>query len=360
MPAPARRAELDLEVRRAGRRAEAGDVDAVRGAEEQVVAVGELRRALLEHGEDRAAVVVDDDDRQVGTCLARAEDQPGHVVQERHVAHQRERARACRGGPARHRWRSRRCRRCRPGRGWRSPCGGRRRRTRATIRSRSRIGLDAPTKSSPPSGSSSADGTGDFVRRQVGLVPQQRVQLTADGAVGCLPRGQPRGIVGGRVDARSTSWLTGKGRSDQQPGERDRDDLDVVARQQPGHRPRQRRVADHDDALDPVAEVAAEQHAIGPDRVVAGARAAGGLGEQRPVRALGERPGRRAGVVAGDDDGARAGLQRRRPRRPATTSSSRVAVPESAQASSGTQRVIELDVEVDRSAGRRTRRHRRR
>ena len=55
-----------------------------------------LGRALLEHREDRAAVVVDDHDRQVGPRLVGTEDQPVAVVQERHVAHQREVAGAVR------------------------------------------------------------------------------------------------------------------------------------------------------------------------------------------------------------------------------------------------------------------------
>ena len=115
----------DPEVRRAGGGAEARQVDAVRRAEQPVVAVGVLRRALLEHREDRAAVVVDDHDGEVGLGLAGPAHQAVAVVEERHVAEQGEAA-VGRAGRGRRRPRSTRRRRCRTGRGWRSPCGGRR------------------------------------------------------------------------------------------------------------------------------------------------------------------------------------------------------------------------------------------
>ena len=76
----------DPPVRRTGGRAEAGQVDAVRRAEELLVRVGVLRRPLLEGREDRAAVVVGHHDRQVGPRLVGAEHQRGGVVQEGHVA----------------------------------------------------------------------------------------------------------------------------------------------------------------------------------------------------------------------------------------------------------------------------------
>ena len=70
--------------------AERGEVDVVRGAEEPLVGVRVVLGALLEGGEDRAAVVVGDHDREVRARLVRPDHQPGGVVQERHVAHQRE------------------------------------------------------------------------------------------------------------------------------------------------------------------------------------------------------------------------------------------------------------------------------
>ena len=115
---------VDPPVRRAGRRAERREVDAVRGAEEPLERVRVLGCALLEHREDRAAVVVDDHDRQVRARLVGPEHQPVAVVQERHVAHQREVARCRAAGRAPHRSPSTPCRRCRTGRGWRSPCAG--------------------------------------------------------------------------------------------------------------------------------------------------------------------------------------------------------------------------------------------
>ena len=179
--------------------AEARDVDAVRGAEERVVAVGELRSSLLEHGEDRAAVVVDHRRRSGRVAASRG---PSTAPSCRAGTSRRPSARApwcCAVGRARRRSRWRRCRRCRRGRGSRSPCGGRR------------------PGSAPPSGRGrgsgwtrrrrggrrrerSADGAGDLVRREVGLRPQQRVQLAADRAVRGHPGVEPAGVgrLGGR------------------------------------------------------------------------------------------------------------------------------------------------------------------
>ncbi len=73
---------------------------AVRGGEEPLEAVDVRGGALLEHREDRPAVVVDDHDRQVRLRLVGAEDQAVGVVQEGHVAHQRDHP-AARGPPER-------------------------------------------------------------------------------------------------------------------------------------------------------------------------------------------------------------------------------------------------------------------
>src|SRR5690606_1099554 len=73
---------VDLPVRGPGGGAQRGEVDAVRGAEDAVEAVGEGRVALLEHGEDGAAVVVDDHDGEVGARLVGAEHEPARVVEE--------------------------------------------------------------------------------------------------------------------------------------------------------------------------------------------------------------------------------------------------------------------------------------
>ena len=69
-------------------RAEGLEVDAVGGAEDPFERRGVGVGALLQGGEDRAAVVVDDDQGQVGTGLVRADDQAVGVVEEGHVAEQ--------------------------------------------------------------------------------------------------------------------------------------------------------------------------------------------------------------------------------------------------------------------------------
>ena len=118
-------------------------------------------------------------------------------------------------------------------------------------------------------------------------------------------------------------------------------------REQTRHRPGQGRVAEHDDPLDPVAELAGQEQAVGADDVVPGAAAARRLGEQRPAGRLGELAGRRTGVVAGDHHGAGAEVehpcrgQRAAPPAPPTSGTS----PPS-HVSSRQERVVELDVEV--------------
>ena len=88
------------------------------------------------------------------------------------------------------------------------------------------------------------------------------------------------------------------------------EDLDVVARDQPGHRARQRRVAEHDDAFDVVAEAGPpEEQPVGPHGVGADPGAGRRFGQQWPAGPLGEDPRGRPGVVAGDDDGARAAAE---------------------------------------------------
>ena len=151
-PARARAATADPPVGGAGSRAERGQVDAVGGAEERLVAVGVRRGALLEGGEDRAAVVVDDDDREVGPLLARAEHQ---AVRRRGGTSRRPSgpgSGCCRGRP-----------RAAPIAVETVPSMPDRPRLAstlrrsptaygATIRSRSRTGLEAPTTSSPSGG----------------------------------------------------------------------------------------------------------------------------------------------------------------------------------------------------------------
>ncbi len=139
-----------------------------------------------------------------------------------------------------------------------------------------------------------------------------------------------------------------------------RDDLDVLAGHQPLHRAGQRRVPEHDDALDSFAELGTQQQPVGADRALPRPGPTGRLGQQRPVRPLGQLPRRRPRVVAGDHD--RRGTEREvrsdssAPRivRPACAWSD---VAGSAQMQKGRttpdrdQRVVELAVEVDRAVG---------
>ena len=82
------------------------------------------------------------------------------------------------------------------------------------------------------------------------------------------------------------------------------EDLDVLARDEAGHRPGEGRVTEDDDAFDLVGERPAQEQPVGPDRVGSDACPGRRFREQWPAGALGEDPGRRAGVVARDHDRA--------------------------------------------------------
>ena len=201
--------------------------------------------------EDRPAVVVDDHDREVRPRLVGPEDQPVGVVQERHVAHQRDGARAVR--PAQ---------------------GG-----------ADRGGDGAVDAGQAPVGdhlAAFADGVGaghqvevadraggaddeqalgrqgaahrarDLVRRQFGLGGEQRVQPLRDAAVGREPLLEPRRVVGRSAVGAVTRGRPGTVAPPTTPGARRGEHLDVVAGQQPGDRAGQRRVAEHDHPLDPL------------------------------------------------------------------------------------------------------------
>ena len=86
---PQRREICDALVRRAGRGAERGQVDVVRCAEDALERPGELGRALLQHREYAAAVVIDHDDREVGARLVGPDHESGRVVQEGQVPDER-------------------------------------------------------------------------------------------------------------------------------------------------------------------------------------------------------------------------------------------------------------------------------
>ena len=96
------------------------------------------------------------------------------------------------------------------------------------------------------------------------------------------------------------------------PGPGRGEDLDVLARDEPGHRSGERRVAEDDDTFDPSPRRPAEEQPVGPDRVGADPCPGRRFGQQRPAGAFGEDPRGGAGVVARDHD-------RARPRRSSST-----------------------------------------
>src|SRR5215470_16982922 len=77
------------DVRRSGGSAQGRQVDPVRSAEDPLERRRVLGRTLLQQGEDATAVIIEHNDRQVGSWLLRPDDQPRPVVQEREVAKQR-------------------------------------------------------------------------------------------------------------------------------------------------------------------------------------------------------------------------------------------------------------------------------
>ena len=308
------------------------------------------RRALLEGGEDRAAVVVDHDDRQVGALLARAEEEPGGVVQEGHVAHQRERARRLRP-PQR---------------------GADRGADRAVDAGQAAVGdhlaaaadvvagddqVEVADRVATPRRTAgrpaaaprlTAPATSYGVRS--GSAASRRVEVARDAAVGVVPRVGPRGVVrSARRRTWSTSRTTGNGRSDQVPAVAHRDHLDVVAGEQARDRPGQGGVAEDHHPLDPVAELAAEQQAVGADdgcrrcgsRWTARRAAATPPSRRARGRAARRRPRRPRRCAARGRGRAARGLRRR----PGTAQSGRLSPVPAAVV--GQQRVVELDVEVD-------------
>ncbi len=145
----------------------------------------------------------------------------------------------------------------------------------ATIRSRSRIGLEAPTTSSPLGRDRPADGAGDLVRREPGLGGEQPVEPPGDLGVGGAPLREPVvAVVGparqpGRPAAPEVELVVDRERALRPDAARlHRPDLDVVAAEQPGDRPRQRGVTGDHHPLDAAPEVGVEQQPVGADRVV--------------------------------------------------------------------------------------------
>ncbi len=190
-----------------------------------------------------------------------------------------------------------------------------------------------------------------LVRRQVGLGGEQRVQPAA------RRRGRPRATARARPGRRRSAVGRGdRGRPGTvarptRPAARVATTSTSSRGQQPGDRAGQRGVAEHDDPLDAATEVGVQQESVAAERVGAVAGAAAGFGEQRPAGLLGEDPGRRAGVVAGHHDGARADRRARSASSGCARACGRACGRASGvQRSVGHQRVVELDVEVHRAA----------
>ena len=139
-----------------------------------------------------------------------------------------------------------------------------------SARSRSRTALDDPATSSPVAGTAPATSraTARPVSGSASSTP--RWPQRAD-RVGLAPPGQP-GTVADAGHLRRPRVVA------------QREQLDVVAGEQLGDRPRQRGPAGHHHPLDVAAEVL-EQQPVGADRVRPAARPGARLGEQRPAAA---------------------------------------------------------------------------
>ena len=232
------------------------------------IAVGVGRVALLEHREDRAAVVVDDDDRQVGARLVGAEHERVRVVQERHVADQRERPRR-RGLPRA------------------APIGGRdgavdarqpavgddlapaadvvARHHQVEVAQRARRADDEE----PAGRQRAGHGPGDVVRREAR--PRRRAARRAEPERPTRrPRATRRARRGRRPPRRSGARRRGRPRTAGRPRRPSAgtDQTSTSARdEKPGHGARERGVADHHDPLDALPGPAVEQQAIATQRV---------------------------------------------------------------------------------------------
>ena len=210
------------------------------------------------------------------------------------------------GGPDRA-WR--RCRRCRPGPGWRSPCAGRRRRTRATIRSRSRIGLEAPTYEQP----TGRNGPARPRRRpRAASAPARRP--AARRAAG-RPSGRLPATALSQAGSSGPATTSAGGQLARRPGTAGRANTPAAgaAHTSTSARPSSR-VTGRDRVGCPKTTTRSMRWRRGRRRAAGGSGAAAfspvrqpraGLGQQRPAGLLGQHPSRRPGVVPGDHDGAR-------------------------------------------------------
>ena len=197
-----------------------------------------------------------------------------------------------------------------------------------------------------------------------GIALEGSVDEGAEPGVRRAPLLQPGGVAGAR------GGLVEAGHGVDDPGDAagvggdparraHRDHVDRGVADQSGDGPREGRVPDDDDPLDPVAQRGREQQAVGPDRVRPDPGARRRLGEQRPPAGLGEQAGGGSGVVPGHDDGARSAGQhlagRLRDHRDGGgyrgRGGGRRALPPGADAL-GEQRVVELEVELGRAGAR--------
>ena len=348
-------AAVDPPVRRPAGGAQAGQVDVVRRPEELLEPVGVGGRPLLQGREDRAAVVVGHHDGQVRPRLVGAEEERRGVVQERHVADVGHRA----GAP----WPAQRgADRARDGAvdageapvGQHEPALADRVRAGHQVEVADRVaGADDEQPTRRVGG---VDDRRDVVRRELGLVADERVDARGQLAVRRTPLLEPAGIVGLRAYG-GVLGVDREGARRPATGRGHRDHLDVLAREHPEHRPRQGGVPEDDGALDPLAQRRTEQQAIAADRVRARARPAARLGQQRPPGPLGQLSRRRPGVVPRHHHRPLPQRQQGwlRIRIVQSVSAPRHAVPEVPRTSwtirIGDQRVVELDVQVDRAAG---------
>ena len=177
------------------------------------------------------------------------------------------------------------------------PAGARPAGRSRAIRSRSRTGCEEPTTSSPRA----TDRVGRPRPRPAAAGPpawpRGRRPPAASSVVGSTPGIHPVVVVRrlARVGIASRWRATRPGSVQTAAAAAHRDHLDVRARDQPRHRPRQRRVAGDDDPLDLRGRARRASSSRDVRRACVPVRAPGrGLGEQRPVAVLGQEPRRRA------------------------------------------------------------------
>ena len=270
----------------------------MRGAEDPLERRPVLGRALLEQAEDRAAVVVHHDDREVRAGLARPDHQPVRVVQEGQVAEQRvRRAGGGEGGADRgrhgpvdaghaavgqHGHAGSRAgqeqvadRLGRPADDAAPPAGT------ASISVAATPGSDSPAWSSRPSTLARA------APRRPPARPAQPPRRHR------MPRLRPPAAAGAAVGTAGRTRVGAVGRVG--PGRAGGDDVERGGREQPGDRAAERRPADGQHPVRPVRgrEPAAQQQVAAGQHARTGREPRARLGHDRPAAGLGQRDRRR-------------------------------------------------------------------